>query len=53
MKNTVVVKIGGVTLDSGDTTIADIVSLQRRGVSLVVVHGGGNTVTDWLMRQNI
>lgn len=53
MKDTVVVKIGGVTLDSGDTTIADIVSLQQRGVSLVVVHGGGNTVTDWLKRQGV
>ena len=53
MGNTIVIKIGGVTLDSGDTTIDDIVALQRRGIPLVVVHGGGNTVTDWLTRQGI
>ena len=53
MGNTIVIKIGGVTLDSGDTTIEDIVSLQQRGIPLVVVHGGGNTVTDWLKRQGV
>jgi len=53
MGNTVVIKIGGVTLDSNDTTIEDIVALQKRGMSLVVVHGGGNTVTDWLKRQGV
>lgn len=53
MGNTVVIKIGGVTLDSGDTTIEDIVILQQRGIPLVVVHGGGNTVTDWLKRQGV
>jgi acetylglutamate kinase len=53
MGNTVVIKIGGVTLDSVDTTIEDIVTLQQRGIPLVVVHGGGNTVTDWLKRQGI
>ena len=46
-----VVKIGGVALDNGDTTLADIVALQKRGVPLVVVHGGGNTVSQWLERQ--
>ena len=53
MGNTVVIKIGGVTLDSGDTTIEDIVALQKQGVPLVVVHGGGNTVTHWLKRQGV
>ena len=53
MGNTVVIKIGGVTLDSGDTTIKNIVTLQQRGIPLVVVHGGGNTVTEWLKRQGI
>ena len=53
MKNVTVIKIGGSTLDSGNTTIEDIVALQKRGESLVVVHGGGTTVTDWLKRQGI
>lgn len=45
-----VVKIGGSTFGSADTTIEDLVTLQKRGVSLVVVHGGANTVSDWLGR---
>lgn len=53
MKDTIVIKIGGSTFGSGDTTIEDIVALQKQGTPLVVVHGGGNTVTDWLKRLNI
>jgi len=48
-----VVKIGGVTLDSHDTTIDDLIYLQQRGRKLVVVHGGGKIVTDWCSRQGI
>jgi acetylglutamate kinase len=53
MKKTTVIKIGGSTLDSRDTTIEDIVSLQKQGQLMVIVHGGGNTVTAWLKRQGI
>ena len=53
MENITVIKIGGSTLSSRDTTVEDIVSLQKQGKSLVIVHGGGNTVTDWLKRQGI
>jgi acetylglutamate kinase len=53
MKNVIVIKIGGSTFGSGDTTIEDIVTLQKKKHLLVVVHGGGNTVTDWLKRQGI
>lgn len=53
MKNVTVIKIGGSTFGSRDTTIADIVTLQQQGKALVVVHGGGRTVTDWLQRQGI
>jgi acetylglutamate kinase len=53
MKDITVIKIGGYTFNSGDTTIEDIVALQKKKRSLVVVHGGGNTVTDWLKRQGI
>jgi acetylglutamate kinase len=51
MKNITVIKIGGSTFGSRDTTIEDIVTLQKRGRSIVVVHGGGSTVTEWLKRQ--
>jgi acetylglutamate kinase len=53
MKNITVIKIGGSTFGSRDTTIEDIVSLQKQGESLVVVHGGGSTVTEWLKRQGV
>ncbi|MGD0794024.1 MAG: acetylglutamate kinase [Dehalococcoidales bacterium] len=53
MKNVTVVKIGGSTFGSGDTTVEDIVALQKKGHALVVVHGGGNAVTDWLKRQGV
>jgi len=53
MKNITVIKIGGSTLSSRDTTVEDIVSLQKQEKSLVIVHGGGNTVTEWLKRQGI
>lgn len=49
----IVVKIGGATLGSHDTTIEDVVSLQRQGRSLVIVHGGGKTITQWLDKQDI
>ena len=49
--NPVVVKIGGSTLGEHDTTIADLVRLQRLGVPIVVVHGGGSTISEWLAKQ--
>ena len=50
---TIVVKIGGSTLGDHDTTLADLVTLQRRGVSPVVVHGGGKVISDWMVRQRV
>ena len=47
----IVVKIGGSTLGSEDTTLEDLVTLQRRGVKTVVVHGGGKIITQWMKRQ--
>jgi len=48
-----VVKIGGATLGSHDTALADIVELQQRGIPLVIVHGGAKVVTKWLERQGV
>jgi acetylglutamate kinase len=45
---TIVVKIGGSTLGSGDTTLQDIVWLKSLGVEPIIVHGGGSAITDWL-----
>jgi acetylglutamate kinase len=53
LSKAIVVKLGGSTLGSHDTTLDDLVALQRRGMLPVVVHGGANVVTDWLQRLNI
>ena len=49
----VLVKIGGSTLGTNDTTLSDIVQLARRGVRPVIVHGGGKVISEWLERQGI
>ena len=49
----IVVKLGGATLGSHDTAIEDMVELQKQGKSLVVVHGGGKLITEWLSKQGI
>ena len=51
--STIVIKIGGSTLGSNDTTAEDLVSLQSKGYKIVVVHGGGKIVSQWLERCNI
>ncbi|MDO8671537.1 MAG: acetylglutamate kinase, partial [Dehalococcoidia bacterium] len=47
------VKIGGSTLGSHDTTIADLVALQQDGFTPIVIHGGGKTITDWLGKHGV
>jgi acetylglutamate kinase len=49
----IVAKIGGSTLGSHDTALADLVELQRRGLRPVVVHGGGALISEWLGRQAV
>ncbi len=48
-----VVKIGGSTLGSHDTTLDDLAELQRRGVACAVVHGGGALISEWLKRMDV
>ena len=50
MTGVIVVKIGGSTLGAHDTSLADVAELQRRGVPVVLVHGGGPAINDWLTR---
>lgn len=47
---TVVVKLGGSTLGAHDTSLADVALLQRLGVRVVIVHGGGAAISAWLKR---
>src|SRR5947209_18879005 len=49
----VVAKIGGSTLGSHDTALADVVELQRRELRPILVHGGGALVSEWLARHNL
>ena len=49
----IVVKIGGSTLGRHDTSLKDLVTLQQEGTEVVVVHGGGNVISQWMQRQGI
>jgi len=49
----IVVKIGGSTLSGHDTTLEDLVMLQMQEVPLVVVHGGGQLASEWLIKLGI
>lgn len=51
MNKPIVIKIGGATFGKHDPILEDIVTLQKRGMLLIVVHGGGNLVTEWLKKQ--
>ena len=53
LKEATVIKLGGATLGSHDTTIADIAALQQQGQPLVVVHGGGKMITRWLEKRGL
>ena len=49
----IVVKLGGSTLGAHDTSLSDCAALHRDGRPVVVVHGGGATVSDWLQRLDV
>lgn len=53
MARTTVVKIGGSTLGSEDTTLQDVVAMHRAGDRPVIVHGGGAMITDWLGHMGV
>ena len=48
-----VVKIGGSTLGAEDTTLKDVVALQREGAKPIVVHGGGAMINEWLDKMQV
>ena len=52
-KKPTVIKIGGSTLGSLDTTLQDLVDLQKQGLVPVVVHGGGSTIDERMKRQGL
>lgn len=48
-----VIKLGGSTLGAHDTSLHDIAEARRDGRRIVVVHGGGATISAWLQRAGI
>ncbi len=48
-----VVKIGGSTLGEADTTLDDVAALAVAGWRVVLVHGGGPLISQWLDRLGI
>jgi acetylglutamate kinase len=52
MSSLVVVKLGGTTAAGQEAVLAEIATLSRRR-PMIVVHGGGVQVTDWLTRLGI
>ncbi len=53
MKKIIIIKIGGSTLGTNDTTFEDVVELQEQGRQIVIVHGGGKAITDWLKKLGV
>jgi acetylglutamate kinase len=53
MTSATVVKLGGSTLGQHDTSLADLASLHAKGRSLVVVHGGGPIISEWLGKHGV
>ncbi len=48
-----VVKLGGSTLQYQRAVLQDSIWLHALGVKVVIVHGGGPVITDWLQRLQI
>ncbi|HQW51577.1 MAG TPA: acetylglutamate kinase [Tepidiformaceae bacterium] len=53
MSRPLVIKIGGSTLGSADTTFRDVAALASAGNVPVVVHGGGAEASRWLEAMQI
>lgn len=50
---TVVIKLGGSTLEDGQDALEDIIWLQSLGAHPVLVHGGGPDISGWLDRLGL
>lgn len=50
---TLVIKLGGSTLDNQRDALEDVVWLRGLGAHPVVVHGGGPEINDWLDRLGL
>lgn len=46
----IVIKLGGSVLPHRDAVLEDLAALQALDASVVLVHGGGASISDWLQR---
>lgn len=53
LKRPIVIKIGGSTLGTEKTILEDLVTLQKSGTPLIVVHGGGQIISEWQKKLGI
>ena len=53
IKNVIVIKMGGSIIQSKDSTVQDVIELQKSGRQVVLVHGGASMVTKWLAEQGV
>jgi len=51
--STVVIKLGGATLDGGGAPLEEVAALVRSGLRAVIVHGGGALISQWLERIGV
>lgn len=49
----IIVKLGGSTLGAHDTSLRDIAEARKAGHAIVIVHGGGATISAWLDRAGV
>ena len=48
MKEIVVIKLGGSTLSEMDNNLKEIADLHISGIPVVIVHGGGALISEWM-----
>ncbi len=52
-EKTLVIKLGGSTLEHQQSVLQDIIWLQALGARPVLVHGGGPYINEWLNKLNV
>ena len=50
---TLVIKLGGSTLEYQRSVLQDIIWLRALGANPVLVHGGGPYINEWLKKLNL
>ena len=53
MKQIVVIKLGGSTLSEMDNNLKEIAELYMSGIPIVIVHGGGALISEWMNKLEI